>query len=159
MHTFQCRWSSRLKPCMSARPCGAPKLRESPLRGYRHHEWAQWLKGLVKLAPNLVTLQLQLPRSPDLPAMPHLRHLILHLDDTSRQAGTCQGRSMPKTLTRRLRILASAPTKSSTKPHECSQPLQLEWLLSLKTLTTLYRWVCQSYLHDAAARCIRLPTC
>ena len=52
----------------------------------RQHESAQWLKGLLKLAPNLMALQLRLPRSPDLPAMPHLRHLILCLDDACRLA-------------------------------------------------------------------------
>lgn len=50
----------------------------------RQYEWVQWLRALLKLAPNLVALQLQLPRSPDLPAMAHLRHLILRMSDTYR---------------------------------------------------------------------------
>ena len=59
-----------------------------PVLPLRQHESAQWLKGLLKLAPNLMALQLRLPRSPDLPAMPHLRHLILRLDDACRSADT-----------------------------------------------------------------------
>ena len=58
----------------------------APVLSLRHHESAQWLKGLLKLAPKLVALQLRLPRSPDLPALPHLRHLILSLDDACRSA-------------------------------------------------------------------------
>ena len=46
-----------------------------------------WLKGLLKLAPNLAFLQLQLRKSlRDLPVMTNLRHLILRLEDPRRFA-------------------------------------------------------------------------
>jgi len=43
-----------------------------------------WMKGLLKLATNLFAMQLQLARSPDLPAMANLRHLILSIADARR---------------------------------------------------------------------------
>ena len=44
-----------------------------------------WMKGLLKLAPNLIVLELMLVRCPpDLPIMGNLRHLDLHVADMRR---------------------------------------------------------------------------
>lgn len=44
-----------------------------------------WMKGLLKLAPNLIVLELALIRCPpDLPILRNLRHLDLDVADTHR---------------------------------------------------------------------------
>ena len=53
----------------------------------RNVEWSHWMSSLLKLAPNLVGLQLKLPVYPlpiDVPVMTNLRHLIISVQSLSR---------------------------------------------------------------------------